>query len=293
MTNQVTDTGHDTIADHVADAVETIRSRVQLMPTVGIVLGSGLGSLADDVHAVASIPYGAIPYFPQSTAPGHAGRLVLGHLNGQAVVVMAGRVHLYEGYSAQRVTFPVRVMRALGAQTLIITNAAGGVRTDLDAGALMLITDHINLTGQNPLVGENQPSLGVRFPDMTYAYDPDLQALARSVAAQHDIKLAEGVYLGLLGPSYETPAEIRMARSLGADAVGMSTVMEVIAARHAGLRVLAISCITNMAAGILPQKLDEQEVIETAAAVRDTFITLIRGLLSRLADAQSVDTEGR
>jgi len=266
--------------DRVGEAVEAIRSESGMRPSIAIVLGSGLGSIAGGVSDAAVVPYDDIPHFPVSTAPGHAGRLVLGRLEGRDVVVMAGRVHMYEGYTAQEVVFPIRTMRRLGAETLIITNAAGGVNLDFTAGTLMLISDHINLTGRNPLVGPNDLRFGVRFPDMTSVYDVDLRALARGAARHLGLLLAEGVYLGLLGPSYETPAEIRMARLLGADAVGMSTVMEVIAARHAGMRILGISCITNMAAGILPQPLTEEEVIDTAARVSGEFAALLRGIVS-------------
>ena len=264
------------------ETVHAIRDHTALTPRVGLILGSGLGSLADEVTDVVALPYGDILHFPVSTAPGHAGKLILGWLEGKPVAVMAGRAHLYEGYSAQQVAYPVRVMRELGAETLVVTNAAGGVNLEFHAGALMLIADHINLTGQNPLVGPNDPRLGGRFPDMTEAYSSQLRALAREVAGEMGLPLAEGIYLGLLGPSYETPAEIRMARALGADAVGMSTVMEVIAANHSGMKVLGISCITNMAAGILPRKLSEEEVIETAYQVRPQFAGLVKGILGRL-----------
>jgi purine-nucleoside phosphorylase len=248
------------------------------------VLGSGLGALADELSHATRIPYRHIPHFPRSTAPSHAGLLALGALEGQPVAVMAGRVHLYEGYSARQVAFPIRVMRDLGAEILIITNAAGGVNAHFHPGSLMLISDHINLTGQSPLVGVNDPGLGVRFPDMTDTYDENLRALAHRTAATLGLLLEEGVYLGLLGPSYETPAEIRMARTLGADAVGMSTVLEVIAAVHGGMRVLGLSCITNMAAGMLHQKLTEEEVLETANRVRPQFTALVRGIVRGLGE---------
>lgn len=265
--------------EQIGEAVEEIRRRSDLLPRVAIVLGSGLGAMAEEIDEAVAIPYTEIPHFPVSTAPGHAGNLLLGTLEGQDVVVMAGRAHMYEGYTPQQVVFPVRTMRALGAETLLITNAAGGVNQSYVPGTLMLIADHINLTGRNPLVGTNDPRLGVRFPDMSAVYDPDLRALARRVAQSLQLRLEEGVYLGLLGPSYETPSEIRMARALGADAVGMSTVMEVIAARHAGMRILGISCITNMAAGILPKPLTEEEVIETAAQVSGEFGALLRAIV--------------
>jgi purine-nucleoside phosphorylase len=283
MTEQVYTT------QHVEDAVGAIRQRTTLVPRIALVLGSGLGSMAGRVTDAVSLPYRDIPHFPISTAPGHAGRLVLGTLEGHPVVVMAGRVHMYEGYSAHDVVFPLRVMHALGAQVLIITNAAGGVNTDFIPGTLMVITDHINLTGRNPLVGPNDSAVGPRFPDMTEAYAPDLRELARETANDLALPVAEGVYLGLLGPNYETPAEIRMARTLGVDAVGMSTVMEVIAANHMGMSVLGISCITNMAAGVLPRKLTEEEVLETAAAVQAEFSALLMRIVQRMSKGKRTD----
>jgi purine-nucleoside phosphorylase len=264
-------------------AVEEISRRTEARPEIAVILGSGLGLLADELLAPVMIPYEEIPHFPLSTAPGHAGRLVFGTLEDTSVAVMAGRVHLYEGYSAQQVAFPIRTLALLGARTLIITNAAGSVNLGFRPGALMLISDHINLTGHNPLVGPPQPLLGVRFPDMTDTYDPGFLSLARGVSENIGVPVVQGVYLGLQGPSYETPAEIRMARTLGADAVGMSTVMEVIAARHHDMKVLGISCITNMAAGILSQRLSEDEVIDTAHQARDSFSRLVRGIVSELA----------
>ncbi len=268
------------LAGKLQDAVEAVRRWSNDAPCLGIVLGSGLGPLADEVADGVVVPYTEIPHFPVSTAPGHAGRLVLGSLEGRPVFVMSGRVHLYEGYTPAQVVFGVRLMRRLGAETLLITNAAGGVNMGFSEGTLMLISDHINLTGQNPLIGPNDRTLGPRFPDMSDAYDKDLRDLARSAADRARIPVAEGVYLGLLGPNYETPAEIHMARLLGADAVGMSTVMEVIAANHLGMRVIGISCITNMAAGILPKKLTEGEVLETAQRVHDELARLVRGIVA-------------
>lgn len=261
----------------IAEATEAVREVSGLRPRTALVLGSGLGALADQVTGGAGIPYSDIPHFPLSHAPGHAGRLVIGQLEGEPVVVMAGRVHLYEGYSPRDVTFGIRLVRALGAKNLILTNAAGGVNVSFESGTLMIIRDHINLTGHNPLVGRHEPDEGVRFPDMSDVYNGRLRGVLRKVAQERGIPVAQGVYLGLLGPSYETPSEIVMARTLGADAVGMSTVMEAIAANHAGFRVVGISCITNMAAGILPQKLTEQEVLDTADRVRDEFGSLVRG----------------
>lgn len=279
---------HSDIGPDLDEAVAAIHRTATVTPRLALVLGSGLGSMAEDVADAVSLPYEGIPHYPISTAPGHAGRLVLGTLEGQPVAVMAGRVHMYEGYSARQIVFPLRVLRRLGAQVLIITNAAGGVKTSFTPGTLMVISDHINLTGRNPLVGPNDPALGPRFPDMTDAYTPQLRDLAKEAAKSIGLTLAEGVYLGLQGPSYETPAEIRMARALGADAVGMSTVMEVIAASQMGMRVLGISCITNMAAGILPRKLTEEEVLETAATVRDEFSQLVRGIIRRLDEGTRI-----
>jgi purine-nucleoside phosphorylase len=269
--------------DPVREAAAVVADRTSVSPRLGLVLGSGLGALADEVQEADAIPYGQIPYFPVSTAPGHAGRLVVGTLEGVPVAVMAGRVHMYEGYSAQEVVFPVRVLRELGARTLIITNAAGAVNESFHPGTLMLIRDHINLTGRNPLIGPNNPNFGPRFPDMSEAYSSRLRELAAAVAGRQGLELQEGVYLGLLGPSYETPAEIRMIRTLGADAVGMSTVMEVIAAAHMGMEVLGISLISNMAAGILPQKLTEGEVIETANRMQPLFTRLMRDIIAGLS----------
>ncbi|MGI8824632.1 MAG: purine-nucleoside phosphorylase [Chloroflexota bacterium] len=274
----------DSYSGAIDAAVQAISDLSALTPRIAMVLGSGLGALADQVLTGDHIPYSEIPGFPHSTAPGHAGKLVLGAFEGRPVVIMAGRVHLYEGYAAKEVVFGVRVMRALGADTLLITNAAGGVNLEFEQGVLMLISDHINLTGQNPLAGRNDPHIGVRFPDMSDVYTPELRALARDVAGELHVTVAEGVYLGLTGPSYETPAEIRMARVIGADAVGMSTVMEVIAAHHVGMQVLGISCITNMAAGISPVKLTEGEVLEVAARVHDQFAAVVRGVICRLPE---------
>ena len=266
-------------AERAADAIER---RAGQQPRIGLILGSGLGPLTEEIAGPVVIPYSEIPYFPVSTAPSHQGTLVLGRLHGLAVLTMSGRAHLYEGYRPDQVVLPVRAMHQLGIETMIITNAAGGVNPAYHAGTLMAISDHINLTGENPLVGPNDDRLGVRFPDMTEAYSPHLRALAQQAASDNGLALAEGIYLGLRGPTYETPAEVRMARILGADAVGMSTVLEVIAANHMGMEVLGISCITNMAAGILPRKLYHAEVVETAYRVYDEFSALIRGVLAAL-----------
>ncbi|MDA8353279.1 MAG: purine-nucleoside phosphorylase [Firmicutes bacterium] len=260
-------------------AAEAIRKKMKQTPKIGLVLGSGLGVLAEEIANPVTIPYGEIPHFPVSTVQGHAGQLVIGDLESQPVVAMQGRFHFYEGYSMKEVTFPVRVMKALGVETLLVTNAAGGINTHFEAGDLMLIRDHLNLMFTNPLIGPNYQEWGERFPDMSEAYNPVYRRLANRVAEALDIPLKEGVYAGMTGPSYETPAEIRMLRRMGADAVGMSTVPEVLVARHAGIRVLGISCISNMAAGILPQPLSHDEVVETAERVKPRFIQLVKGIV--------------
>ena len=266
----------------IATAADAIRSRLEgRRPAALLVLGSGLGGFADRLEQPVRIPWAEIPGFPPPTVPGHDGVLVLGRVGGREVLAQAGRFHMYEGHPAQVVALPVRVAAALGAGTLLVTNAAGGVRRTFAPGALMLIADHLNLTGRNPLIGLVLPG-EERFPDMSAAYDPGLRAVARAVARAHGIALEEGVYEGLLGPTYETPAEVRMLERLGADAVGMSTVMEVIAARARGLRCLGISTITNLAAGISASPLSHAEVMETAARVRDDFGRLLEGILARL-----------
>lgn len=266
----------------ISEAVACIREKFTEQPSVGLILGSGLGMLADEITNPVRISYDSIPNFPESTVEGHAGQLVLGELNGLTVIAMQGRFHYYEGYGLDVVTFPVRVMKALGVETLLVTNAAGGVNTSFTPGDLMLITDHINNTAQNPLIGPNNPALGVRFPDMSTAYDRNLQAIARDVAADLQLNLKEGVYVWNTGPTYETPAEIKMLQTIGGDAVGMSTVPEVIVARHAGMDVLGISCISNMAAGILDQPLNHEEVIETTEKVRESFLALVKAVLERI-----------
>lgn len=265
-------------------AADDIRRADARAPEVALVLGSGLGGFADALEKKTVIPYASIEGMPVSAVVGHAGNLVIGEVRGMPVAAMQGRVHLYEGHSAADVVFGVRLMRLLGAGTLVITNAAGGCGERLSPGDLMLIEDHINLTGTSCLVGENEDELGVRFPDMSEAYDRSLRAIADEVAAARGLMLARGVYAGLLGPSYETPAEVRMMCRVGADAVGMSTVLEVIAAKHMGMRVLGISCITNLAAGISATPLSHDEVTETAARVRGQFEGLLRGVLERLAE---------
>ena len=263
-------------------AVEFLKSQTALRPRVAVVLGSGLGAFADELAEPTAIPYHAIPGWPTSTAIGHAGKLVFGKLGALEVVVMAGRVHLYEGYSPAQVTYGVRVLGSLGVRTIVFTNAAGGIDLALQRGGLVLISDHINLQGSNPLVGPNDDKLGPRFPDMSEAYSRDLRAIALATAHEMAIDLSEGVYAALLGPSYETPAEIRYLRAIGADLVGMSTAPEVIVANHMGIRALAISCVTNMAAGILPQKIDHAEVLEAGEMVRGTLVRLLKALLPKI-----------
>jgi len=272
----------------IDEAARYLESRTKLRPRVAVVLGSGLGGFADDLLERKEFPYSAIPNWPVSTAVGHAGKLVLGILNTPQkagvleVAVMSGRVHLYEGYSAWQVAFGVRVLGKLGARAFVFTNAAGGINAAFARGSLVLISDHINLQGANPLMGPNDDSLGPRFPDMSEAYAPVYRETAKQVARELGIALGEGVYAALTGPSYETPAEIRYLRAIGADMVGMSTVPEVIAANHMGARCLGISCVTNMAAGILPQKIRHEEVLEAGAAVRGSLVKFLKALLSRL-----------
>ncbi|MCR8633868.1 purine-nucleoside phosphorylase [Paenibacillus radicis (ex Xue et al. 2023)] len=270
------------VLNHIKEAAAYIRAQYGATPEIGLILGSGLGVIADLVEQATVIAYKDIPNFPVSTVEGHAGELLLGTIHGKHVLLMKGRFHLYEGYGVNVVSFPVRVMKELGVKTLIVTNAAGGVNTSYEVGDLMLIKDHINFTFHNPLIGPNFNELGVRFPDMSEAYSRGLRKTAHEVASEQGIKLQEGVYIGLLGPTYETPAEIRMVRTLGADAVGMSTVAEVVVARHAGIEVLGFSCITNMAAGILDQPLSHAEVIETTERVKPKFLKLILGIVARL-----------
>lgn len=274
----------------LADALRAVRARTDARPEVALVLGSGLGSFADTLADATVIPYADIPGMPVSAVPGHAGQLVVGEAEGVRCVAMQGRVHLYEGHDPAEVVFGLRLMLQLGAGTVIVTNAAGGANPVLEPGDLMLIEDHLNLTGRTPLLGVNDDTLGPRFPDMSRAYDPELRRIACRVAASLGVSLRGGVYAGLLGPSYETPAEIRMMQRLGADAVGMSTVLETIAARHAGARVLGISCITNKGAGLSAQLLDHSEVQETADRVRDAFVALLRGVLAALRDGRGGST---
>ena len=268
---------------HYQESADFLRTKLgSFQPKVAMVLGSGLGYLGDVVENPIVVPYGQIPHFKASTAPGHKGQLVFGTLAGKPVAVMQGRMHHYEGYSYEEVSYAVRVLRLLGCDTLFVTNAAGGVNWKFKAGDLMLITDQIKIFMESPLRGENLPEFGVRFPDSSYLYTPALQDLARKQARKLDMDLKEGVYMYFPGPQYETPAEIRMARLLGADAVGMSTVPEVITAAHCGMDVLGFTLVSNMGAGVLPQPLSEEEVLEAAAAARDKFSKLLLSCLEAL-----------
>ena len=273
--------------EQTSEAAQFIEKRTRLRPTIGLVLGSGLGGVASRLENAIAIPYEEIPYFPSSTAPGHSGRLVLGTVDGIPLAVMQGRVHGYEGYSSAQVAFPTRVLGRLGIRTLILTNAAGGIRTSFHEGQLVLISDHINLTGHNSAMGPNDERLGVRFFDMGDAYSRRLRALAHSAAKAEGLALEEGVYLSVPGPSYETPAEIRAFRTLGADLVGMSTVLETIAARHMGVEVLGISCVTNMAAGIKPQPLSAEEVLEVGRRVEQQFTRLLSRIIKAIAQTEA------
>lgn len=264
------------------DAYDSLQGILKDPPQLGIILGSGLGSFAEQVENPLVIPYKEIPNFPVSTVPGHAGRLVAGTIGSKKVLVLQGRFHYYEGYEMYEVTFPVRVMKSLGLEGLIVTNAAGGINGNFHPGDIVLIKDHINLMGENPLRGGNISKHGTRFPDLSEAYHSAWREKALKVMEQSGIKPQEGVYAGLSGPSYETPAEIRYLRNIGADLVGMSTVPEVIVANHVGMKVLGISCVTNMAAGILPQKLNHEEVIATADRIEKTFVEFVRKLVITL-----------
>ena len=268
----------NSIYEKATEAAEFIAARTLLRPRVAIVLGSGLGAFAEKLEQATAIPFGAIPHFPRSTVEGHSGRLVVGMVSGVPVAAMQGRVHAYEGYSSEEVTFPVRVLGRMGVQRLVLTNAAGGINEGFRQGQLVLIADHINFSGRNPLVGPNDERLGLRFFDMSEAYSARLRELARKAAQDMDLDLEEGVYLCVAGPSFETPAEIRAFERMGADLVGMSTVQETIVALHMGLEVLGISCVTNMAAGIQATPLSHEEVMETGRAVE----ARLAGLLSRV-----------
>lgn len=263
-------------------ATNYLEEKIMQKPEIGLILGSGLGVFAEEINNPVVFPYEEIPEFPVSTVEGHAGRLVCGKLANKQVIAMQGRFHYYEGYSLTELTIPVRVMKLLGIKTLIVTNAAGGVNRNFAAGDLMIITDHVNFMGSNPLIGKNYEEFGPRFPDMSEAYNRDLIKLTEQVAAENGIIIRKGVYAAFSGPSFETPAEIRMISRNGADAVGMSTVPEVIVANQMGIPVLGISCITNMAAGILPQPLSHSEVMETAEIVKPFFKGLIRGIVEKL-----------
>jgi purine-nucleoside phosphorylase len=272
----------DTLYERAEHAARTVRARAPADAHVALVLGSGLGAFADDLEDAVAIPFAEVPGFARSTVEGHAGHLVVGAVGGVAVAVMQGRFHFYEGYTLDEVTFPVRVLSLLGVKSLILTNAAGGLNNSLHQGSLMLISDHLNLLGANPLRGANDPRFGPRFPDMSEVYDRGFQEIAVQEAHAAGTELRRGVYAALAGPSYETPAEIRMLRALGADAVGMSTVPEAIVARHAGVKVLGISCITNMAAGVSDKPIEHSEVIETGERVRATFTELLRRVIPKL-----------
>ena len=263
-------------------AARFILARTELRPTVAVVLGSGLGAFADELAEATRVPYQEIPFFPRSTAVGHAGVLAIGNCAGVPVAAMQGRVHMYEGYSAQEVAFPMRVLGRMGIKAAILTNAAGGINLEYKQGCLVLLSDHINLQGRNPLVGPNDERFGLRFPDMTRAHHKPYRQAALEEARGLGITCFEGVYAALLGPNYETPAEIRFLRTIGADLVGMSTVAEVIAARQMGIKVLAISCVTNMAAGILDKPINHEEVLETGERVKGQFIALLRAVIPRV-----------
>ena len=279
MVERMASTGLYERAEH---ATRVIRSRISVEPRIALVLGSGLGSFADDFEEAVAIPYEEIPGFVRSTAQGHAGRLVIGKIDTVPVLAMQGRVHYYEGYSLEEVTFPVRTFGLLGVKTLVLTNAAGGINVQLTQGALMVLSDHVNLMGVNPLRGPNDERFGPRFPDMSAVYSPELQELVIDEARAIGVEVRRGIYGGLSGPSYETPAEIHLLRALGADAVGMSTVPEAIVARHMGLEVLGISCITNMAAGISDEPINHEEVMATGDRVRETFAELLRRVIGSI-----------
>jgi purine-nucleoside phosphorylase len=271
-----------TYYDQIQDAAAFVRGRANAIPAVAVVLGSGLGQFVSSLERPTALRYGDIPHFPASSVTGHEGRLVIGELSGRPLIVLSGRAHYYEGHDLRTVTFATRVLGVLGVKVLILTNAAGGVNTGFSAGDLMIIDDHINLIGGNPLIGPNDERFGVRFPDLTYVYSPRLRRIADEAGAAMALTLPHGIYVAGHGPSYETPAEVRYLRTIGADAVGMSTVPEAIVARHMGIEVLGISCITNLAAGVLPQPLNHDEVLETANRVRGTFSSLLSGIVARL-----------
>ncbi|MBS4209697.1 purine-nucleoside phosphorylase [Bacillus sp. FJAT-50079] len=266
----------------IEQAAQFIQEKYSVSPEIGLILGSGLGILAEEIEEPIKIPYEQIPHFPVSTVEGHVGQLVIGRLQGKQVIAMQGRFHYYEGYHFSEVTFPVRVMKLLGVSRLIVTNAAGGVNETFNPGDLMIITDHINQMGGNPLIGPNEERFGARFPDMSEPYNKKLIQFAKETANRLGIAIQEGVYVGNPGPMYETPAEVKMIRHFGGDAVGMSTVPEVIVARHAGLDVLGISCISNLAAGMLDQPLTHEEVIETTEKVKADFLRFVKALVENM-----------
>jgi len=271
-----------TLYERAQRATQFIHSRTSTAPSVAVVLGSGLGAFADELSDATAIGYDEIPGFAHATVEGHAGRLVIGKAGNVAVAAMQGRFHFYEGYSLEEVTFPIRVLKLLGVNTLMLTNAAGSLNTELTPGSLMVISDHINLMGVNPLIGPNEGKFGPRFPDLSVAYDPDLQSLVIDEANAMGLSLRRGVYASLTGPSYETPAEIHMVRTLGADAVGMSTVPEAIVARHMDMHVIGISCITNLAAGVSSRPIDQSQVMEIGESVRGQFTELLRRVIAKL-----------
>lgn len=266
----------------INESLEYLNGKIPFKPEIGLILGSGLGILAEEIEDSIFISYNDIPHFPISTVEGHVGRFVIGTLGNKKVIAMQGRFHYYEGYSMKQVTFPVRIMKKLGINTLIVTNAAGGVNESFEPGNLMIIKDHINFSFDNPLIGHNYNEFGPRFPDTSQVYDRELINKVKEVAKKINIDIKEGVYTFFTGPTYETPAEVKMARFFGGDAVGMSTVPEVLVAAHSNIRVLGISCITNMASGILDQPLSHDEVVETAALVRNTFIKLVKNVVSEI-----------
>jgi purine-nucleoside phosphorylase len=264
------------LLEKMKEAVAKIQGEINEKPEIGLILGSGLGVLADEIENAVKIDYADIPHFPKSTVEGHAGKLVIGKLNGKCVVAMQGRFHFYEGYSMQEVTFPVRVMKGLGVETIVVTNACGGMNANFEPGDLMIITDHLNMTGANPLIGPNESELGPRFPDMSRAYTPELVALAKKTAEAIGVPVQQGVYAGITGPTYMTPAELIMLRNLGGDAVGMSTVPEVIVASHMNMKVLGISCVTDMAIGEELEPLTHEQVVEVANRTKPKFIKLVK-----------------
>ncbi|GAA0723587.1 purine-nucleoside phosphorylase [Clostridium malenominatum] len=266
----------------IKESVEFVKSKINITPKIGVILGSGLGDLAEEIEGKVCVKYEDIPNMPKSTVAGHAGQFVFGKLQGKDVVMMQGRIHFYEGHPMEVLALPIHIMKYMGIETLIVTNAAGGVNKEFTPGNLMIIEDHINFAFGNPLIGRNEEEIGPRFPDMSNSYDKDLIKLVENIGRELNTELKKGVYMMFTGPTYETPAEVKMARILGADAVGMSTVSDVIAARHCGLKVLGISCITNMAAGILDQPLCHSEVIETSNRVKSTFTSLIKEIIKQI-----------